>query len=101
LDNFKSIPVESDTKIISEQEIQVANLPALHQNWSWDGIAAESIIFHTEDVKDCSDEELFEKVKCYCIQKNTIAFNEQYTIKRDSPGFTFVNYNFLTADDFL
>ena len=101
MNDFKLVPVELDTTITSEQEIQVVNLPALHQNWNWDGIVAESIIFHAEDVKDLTDEVLFEKVKLYCFQKDTVTLTEQHTIKRDSSGFTFVNFNFLTADDLL
>ena len=68
MNEFKSIPIEKDTKITSEQEVQVLNLPALHQNWSWDGIAAEFIIFQANDVKIFTDNELFKKVKEYYIQ---------------------------------
>ena len=101
MNDFKSVPVELDTKITREQEIHIVNVQALHQEWSWDGIAAESIIFHADDVKHFCDEELFEKVKEYSIQKHATMYNESYTVKRDSSGFTFVNFNFLTADAFL
>ena len=112
--NFKSVPVDSDTRITSAQEVWVANLPALHQYWSWEQITAESIIFHAENVKDLTDDELFQKVTDFFKQahladpqttyQKKVAkkdIDERYTITRDSSGFTFVNFKFLTADDFL
>ena len=114
MNNFKSVPVDSDTKITSAQEVRIVNLAALHQHWSWEQITAESIIFHAEDVKDLTDDKLFQKVtdfykQAYLVdsqtthQKKTTKkdIDERYTITRDSSGYTFVNFNFLTADDFL
>jgi len=97
--SFKEIPVEKDTKIIREQEIIVKKIPAVHQKWSWDNIIAESIIFHTEDIDDLTDNELLEIVKNCPTDKYSFEPHSQHTLKRSPSGFTFVNFNFVVADD--
>lgn len=85
---FQDVPVEADTKIKHQKEVLIEKIPALHQKWVWDGIAAESIIFHNHEVENLTDEELFLMVKDYADSES------KYTVKRADSGFTFINFNF-------
>ena len=85
---FKDVPVEADTKIIRQKEIQIGEISALHQEWAWDGILAESIIFHDHDVENFSDEELFQMIEYHADPDG------QYTVSRSSSGYSFINFNF-------
>ncbi len=87
---FKDVPVDEGTKIIQEHEIRIGHLSALIQQWVWEGIVAESVIFHAKEVFDLSDEELFEMVKV----NYTVGADQRYTVKRAADGYTFVNFNF-------
>jgi hypothetical protein len=92
-DKFKGIPVENDTKIISQQETKPGEYAVLHQVWFWDGITAESIIFANEDVIDLSYKEIEMKVKTSPLLKP----DSSITMKKNrsnKSGFTFVNFNF-------
>lgn len=95
--NLKDVPDDPDTTIINQQEVVVNNLPALHQQWSWEGIVAESVIFHADDVEHLEDAALFEMVRIHC----NIDPDKRYTIKRSSSGYTFVNFNFEYSEDLL
>ncbi len=94
---FNNIPEDPDTRILKEDEIKIDTIAAFHQHWGWEGIVAESIIFHEEGVADFSDEELFEKIKANC----TIHKDSRFTIKRNTSGYTFINFNFQDFEDLL
>ncbi len=85
---FENVPVEPDTKIIHQKEIEINNIPSLYQQWSWDGLIAESIIFHDQDVEDLSDDDLFELVSDHADPDG------KFTVSRSSSGYTFINFNF-------
>jgi hypothetical protein len=89
ISKFANIPVEADTKIISQLETMLGSYSVLYQKWVWDGITAESIIFANEDIASLTDEELEKKVKDSPICRE----NSQITIRK-TDGFTFVNFNF-------
>ncbi len=87
---FPNVPLDPDTKITSQTETVIENIPVLIQRWSWDGISASSAIFHDEDVVDITDNKMFEMIVENCNPDE----KEQYTIKRNQDGYTFLNFNF-------
>lgn len=88
MNDFKNVPVEPDTRIIRQKEIEIGDTPALYQHWSWDGLIAESIIFYDQAVEDLSDDNLFDLISDHADPDG------QYTVTRSSSGFTFINFNF-------
>ena len=95
---FDAVPVEPETRIICKHEVVMqGGLPALMERWVWDGIVAESVIFHADDVADMDDDELFNFVKASCI----VGDDERHTVKRSLSGYTFVNYNFKLVEDLM
>jgi len=90
---FKNVPVEWDTKILFQQEIKLEDKDVIYQIWDWDGIKANSIIFISKDIDHQTDEELKNIIKKMPLYKA----NSEITLKRDE-SFTFVNFNFETAE---
>ena len=90
--NFPNVPVEEDTRILHQKEIEIENIPVLIQKWAWEGIVAESVIFHNKEVVKFSDEELFQKI----ADNYDVGPDKRYTVKRNDDGYAFVNFNFIT-----
>ena len=89
---FQNVPIEKGTRIHFEKEIKIGTMNVLHQVWSWDGVHAESIIFHNEDVLLHTEDEVKEIVVGHF--KDGLQKNFKMTISRSDSGFTFVNFNF-------
>lgn len=87
---FDNVPLEPDTKLLTQREGSIGDLDALYQQWSWDGITAESIIFVDEEVASLSDSELEDEVR----SSGLVNPESEITLKRDQEGFTFANFNF-------
>jgi hypothetical protein len=88
-DDFLDIPQDDDTRIMKREIITVGGYSALHERWVWDGVLGFSIIFHTADVQDKSDEEL------RLLASEVVDISPFTTIiRRDK--YTFVNYEFVT-----
>jgi hypothetical protein len=49
-ERFANVPIDSDTRILTQFEARLDEQEVLYQKWSWDGITAESIIFVTHDI---------------------------------------------------
>jgi hypothetical protein len=94
--NFSDVPEDPDTTILAQAEVEIGDLPALYQSWSWEGILAESVIFHSGDVAGVSDEALLQMV-----QDSYTILEDKFTIKRGSEGYVFVNFNFRLHEDLL
>lgn len=92
--DFNDIPNDPDTHILIEQEGVLDDFQVLYQAWVFDGIRAESIIFHAEDVKELSDEDLIAQVK----ESPLVKPDSEFTISRKQPKYTFVNFNFEIKD---
>lgn len=90
-EKFADVPLEADTRLRFQQELQCGGFDALHQKWSWEGIAAESIIFENRDVEGVEEEALKEMVRSlpFCEE------DSEMTFKRSESGFTYVNFNFV------
>ena len=89
---FSTVPVEADTRILGEGETRIRHYDALHQEWFWEGIRAQSLIFVAKDVASLDDVEL----EALARESSLVRDDSQVTIKRDSGGFTFINFNFIT-----
>lgn len=89
-EKFNNVPVENDTKIIFQQEAKFGEYDVLYQKWSWDGLMAESVIFATEDIAALNEEQITNEVKSSPL----VNTDSSITFKRDSSGYTFVNFNF-------
>ncbi len=95
--DFSTVPEDEETIIIRQEEIKIDDLPALFQEWQWDSIRAQSIIFRDEDVLEYDDEQLFQKI----WESKAVVVEKKHTLKRNCSGFTFVNVNFRETDDFF
>ncbi len=87
---FKNVPIDEDTEILFQKEAKLDNYDVLYQKWLWDGIAAESVVFVEEDVKNLKDDEIEELVKSSPIIKE----GSKITLQHSDDGFVFVNFNF-------
>jgi len=88
---FKNVPVEEDTRILSQKVVQLNGIDALYQSWAWDGIRASSLIFSEEDVSTMENDAILDMVKASSFPSESTA----YTFKRMECGFVFVNFDFI------
>lgn len=89
-ERFKSVPRDSDTRILHRKVVETGGFYAQYQKWSWEGLKGESLIFVRSDVTDKSDEALISLVKASDFWDE----QSEVTVKRDREGFDFVNFNF-------
>ncbi len=89
-EKFNNVPTDPETNIILQKLATIDEYEVLYQAWNWQGVAAESIIFASDDIKTLTDKQLEEIIRPLpLLQKDT-----KITIKRSDSGFTFVNFNF-------
>src|SRR6056297_879123 len=89
--DIDAIPLDPDTKIRSTKPIELAGLFGAHQVWSFDGVVAESLIFHTEDLRQMTDSEL----KSLAIESGLCEPTSQFSLGKNASGYTFINFNFI------
>jgi hypothetical protein len=86
--DFRDLPIEKETRLLSRQIMELDGIICAHENWTWDGIYGESLIFYQEDLKGKNDNEIFNWLSgFYNIEY------DQSTIKR-TEKFIFINFNF-------
>ena len=90
---FAHVPQDPDTTITSQTEIQVSDFHALHQEWNWDWVRAESLVFVTTDIAPLSLGDLKDILK----KEELIKLNHQITTSQSESGYTFINFNFRTS----
>ncbi len=88
---FDNVPTEADTVITLSFESKFGEYDILYQQWIWDGIQANSLIFDNDDIADIELQSLIEEVRNSPLvndfrEKITSSVNKQYT---------FINFNFL------
>jgi hypothetical protein len=88
---FTNVPVEEDTIIRRNTLIDLDGLQALHQDWVWDGIAAESLVFIADEVAQLDDD----KITLLALSSRLPRVGSKFTIARERVGYTFINFNFL------
>jgi hypothetical protein len=60
---FDNVPTEEDTAITLSLESKFGEYDVLYQQWIWDGIQANSLIFDNDDIKDNELDLLIEEVR--------------------------------------
>jgi hypothetical protein len=114
---FADVPVEYDTTILSQVESEIEGIPVLVESSHWDdgnyievlalapddaegasepevianwgGFYIESLIFVSADVEDKDDEAL----EALARASGRVKGDSSLTIKRNTGGYTFVNFN--------
>jgi hypothetical protein len=91
MSKFQNVPIEPDTLILGQEEVMIQDVIALKQQWFWDGVAGESLIFDSQDIRNMNDEDVLK-----FINNNWEEIISQATFKRNEKGYCFVNFNFVT-----
>ena len=90
---FDNVTTESDTKITLNLETMFGKYDVLFQQWVWDGIKAESLIFDSEDVSDIDLDTLVDEVRNSALVTDA---SKEITSKVGEK-FTFINFNFTAC----
>lgn len=93
-EKFANVPMESDTRLLTQADAQVKGIDALYQIWIWEGITAESLIFANADVADLDELALKALVSDSIYAKNESI--DKMTYSQSQTGYTFINFNFKT-----
>lgn len=91
MSKFQNVPIEPDTLILGQEELMIQGFVVLNQQWFWEGVAGESLIFNSQDIRGMNDENLLR-----FINNNREEIIGQASFKRDQNGYCFVNFNFVT-----
>lgn len=89
---FTNVPRDMDTTILSQRQIKVGGIDALHQQWRWDGIRAESLIFVSSHITHLSPEAMKELL----LTEGLVVNDLNITMSSTDDGYTFINFNFRT-----
>ena len=57
---FENIPTDDDTFVLRQRTVSINQIDAVHQEWVWDGILAESMIFSSTHVSHLNAREVLE-----------------------------------------
>ncbi len=93
--NFDNIPLDEDTQILLSSEMKFGELDCVFQAWIYEHIQGNSLIFHSDDFKNQTDEELknwilssSEIVQSKSVRKMTVSRNPE-----EHP-YIFINFDF-------
>lgn len=89
MSDFSDLPVDPDTKILSQADVEINGYQAILQKWRWDGIAAHSLILKSVEVSHLNDEQL----KSMISSSNFDGRLDSKTVSRKG-SYTFINFNF-------
>jgi hypothetical protein len=87
---FDDVPTDSDTVVTLNLETKFGKYDVLYQQWIWDGIQANSLIFDNDDITDIELELLVEEVNHSPLVNDA---SKELTTKF-AEQFTFINFNF-------
>lgn len=90
---FDEVPVEDSTHILAKGMDQLGGYSVRLEKWfdtEYDA-GGKTLVFKADDVRDLADKELFALCRTHraCSDNEP---DEDFTITRDSKGFTFVNF---------
>ena len=68
---FTNVPKDDDTRIVFEKEAVLDGVDVLYQNWIFDGIRAESLIFCVYDTEANNNNDLIVWVGQTNMKTNT------------------------------
>jgi hypothetical protein len=87
---FSQVPVESDTTIFHQEIFTVEDYDARWEQWGWNGIKAETLVFIETQLAGMSDNALKGMVQA----DPRFTTSGPITLTRDNNGYAFVNFNF-------
>jgi len=87
---FDQVPSDPDTEVRKKREVEVDGYPALHQQWDWQGISGESLIFADPDVNGLSNTAL----KKLVASSKFVKGQGPVMLNRTDEGYIFVNFNY-------
>ena len=90
-EKFNNINIEPDTIIQSFRFLKIDGIDCRYEEWIWDGIEAEILIFCTDELK-LTDEQYLRTLLSKFLRKDNIDFKEMTT--KSSGNYTFINFNF-------
>jgi len=90
---FNNVSIDSDTVITSQIECKFGEYDVLYQQWVWDGINAESLIFCNTDIVDISINKLVAEVANSPLLKE-----DKRTTHSTNEEYTYINFNFTVGD---
>ncbi|OQX12113.1 MAG: hypothetical protein BWK76_18190 [Desulfobulbaceae bacterium A2] len=89
-DKFAQVPKDEDTRILRQHRVLVDEREALFQQWAWECITGNTLIFATEDVADLTDADLLALPgRVFGPQSGS----DKGTLKRQE-HYVFVNFGF-------
>lgn len=90
-EKFENVPMDPDTRILSQSLMTIDGVDALYQKWGWEGTFAESLIFVSKEVRALGDSALKQLARASARVQD----GSDFTIKKNPLGYTFVNFNFF------
>ncbi|NDY94121.1 hypothetical protein [Wenzhouxiangella limi] len=92
IEGFEKLGIDADTQLKFRKKIVCEGLSAVHEQWSYDGILGESLIFLIGDTADLDDAALESLVR----QSGHVNARSSVTISRKGSDYVFVNFNFVS-----
>lgn len=87
---FDKLPADPETEVRKKREVEVDGYPALHQQWDWQGISGESLIFADEDVAALSHAQLKKRVQ----SSRFVQGEGPVMLNHAGEGYIVVNFNY-------
>jgi hypothetical protein len=92
-DEFAEWSTEDRTHVLVNGKDQLGDYSVRLETWfdNESGAGGKTLVFRADDVRDLTDKELFALCRTHraCLDDEP---DEDFTITRDSKGFTFVNF---------
>lgn len=90
---FVEVPIEDSTYVLAKGMDQLDGYSVRLETWfdTEYGAGGKTLVFKADDVRDLADKELFALCRTHraCPDDEP---DEEFTITRDSKGFTFINF---------
>ena len=86
---FDQVPVDPETEVRKSRRVEVDGYPALHQQWNWQGISGESLIFADNDIAELSNTALKQRVQGSDLARG----KGPVMLQRPGTGFALVHFN--------
>lgn len=87
---FDKLPADPETEIRKKREVEIDGYPALHQQWNWQGISGESLVFVEKDVAGLGNARLKQLVESGKFVKG----EGPVMLNRTGEGYIVVNFNY-------
>ena len=95
LHKFQKITNEKNTNVTHNLQTKFGELDCVYQIWLYGLIQGSSLIFHKNDIKDLTNEELENLLRTSPLMTDNTS---EITISSTSDDYTFINFNFECLD---